>query len=362
MAHVRQAEPGCRTPTGLDSLPLNELARLCGEGNLSAHDWSQVAFLDLETTGLGGTGTVAFLAGIGFTAAGCWEVRQYFLPAIDDEPALLWELARVLGDRPVLVTFNGKSFDWQILLSRWIQNRIVPPTPVAHLDVLHPVRRLYGGALPSCSLISLEQHLLGFDRLDDIPGGEIPAMYFSYLARGDHDILQAVLEHNVMDIESTALVAARLMRLACGGMSPGPVDDLLAWARLWVSRDCPGRAEQCLKALADEYGPSTRQGYRACVEMGLLLKSSGRFCEAARWFERACTDDDPFRGIDPRIELAKHFEHRLKDLKRALELTDQCLQILRRRRSVAGTGARSQQIEASLLHRRARLRRRLSKS
>ena len=35
-----------------------------------------------------------------------------------EEYSILLELARKLRKRPVLVTFNGKSFDWPLLVSR----------------------------------------------------------------------------------------------------------------------------------------------------------------------------------------------------------------------------------------------------
>ncbi len=359
-AYTLIPRPGPRDPIRLPQESLSELCHIAGQSLEPGLSWDDVAFFDLETTGLGGSGTVAFLAGIGLFEDGQWQVRQYFLTHLDGEPALLWAVARDLSHRPVLATFNGKSFDWQVLMSRWIQNRFpVPPPPRTHLDILHPVRRLYGRVLNSCGLASLEEALLGFYRLDDVPGSQIPSLYFSYLDSGDPLPMEPVLEHNRLDLESTALVAQRLLRVARSSPSTGGIEDLLAWARMWKERGHLERAHECLCSLVEQYEPGTSRGYRARVELGLVLKSQRRFSEAALVFSQALTPGDPLRGITPRLELAKHYEHRAGDFARALALTRQCLAILRRRRALSGTAS---PLYDQLVYRQNRLLGRLARS
>ncbi|MDE3169316.1 MAG: ribonuclease H-like domain-containing protein, partial [Acidobacteriota bacterium] len=127
-------------------------------------------FLDTETTGLaGGSGTYAFLVGIAWWDAGGLEVEQFFMREHSEEHSLLLELAERMAERPVLVTFNGKSFDWPLLETRYRMTRAIkPPAPQAHLDFLHPARNLWRPRLGSARLPELERHVLGWDRGEDM--------------------------------------------------------------------------------------------------------------------------------------------------------------------------------------------------
>ena len=153
---------------------------------------NQWLFLDTETTGLaGGTGTYAFMVGIAWWDAGGLQVEQFFLRDLDEEHTLLLELSERMKQRPVLVTFNGKSFDWPLLETRYRMTRAVPAfSPKLHLDLLHPARQLWQLRLGSVRLKDLERHVLGaegrsldWSRHDDIDSSLIPQMYFDYFAR-----------------------------------------------------------------------------------------------------------------------------------------------------------------------------------
>ena len=128
----------------------------------SAADPEQWLFLDTETTGLaGGTGTYAFLVGIAWWDAGGLQVEQFFMRDLDEEHSLLLELSERMAKRPVLVTFNGKSFDWPLLETRYRMTRAIPSfTPKVHLDLLHPARQLWRLRLGSVRLKDLERHVL----------------------------------------------------------------------------------------------------------------------------------------------------------------------------------------------------------
>jgi uncharacterized protein YprB with RNaseH-like and TPR domain len=184
-------------------------------------------FFDLETTGLsGGAGTYAFLVGCGrFADDGAFLTQQYVLAAFGDERAMLETVARELARAEALVSFNGRSFDAPLLETRYLYHRLdwtVARLP--HIDVLHPARRFWG-ATPreigtdggSCSLVALEQQVLGMRRLGDVPGFEIPGRYFQFVRSGDARPLAAVLEHNRLDLLSLAGLTARLMRLIAEG-------------------------------------------------------------------------------------------------------------------------------------------------
>ena len=110
-----------------------------------AADPEQWLFLDTETTGLaGGSGTYAFLVGLAWWGAGGLHVEQFFMRDLDEEHSLLLELSERMASRPVLVTFNGKSFDWPLLETRYRMTRAIPSfSPKLHLDLLHPARQLW---------------------------------------------------------------------------------------------------------------------------------------------------------------------------------------------------------------------------
>src|SRR5581483_5331001 len=77
-------------------------------------------FLDTETTGLaGGSGTYAFLIGLAWWEDGGLEIEQLLMRDYDEERAVLSALRERIAEHPVVVTFNGKSFDWPLLETRY---------------------------------------------------------------------------------------------------------------------------------------------------------------------------------------------------------------------------------------------------
>ncbi|MGC1491540.1 MAG: ribonuclease H-like domain-containing protein, partial [Candidatus Acidiferrum sp.] len=174
-------------------------------------------FLDTETTGLaGGTGTYPFLVGIAWWDAGGLQVEQFFMRDFSEEHSLLHELAARLAQRPVLVTFNGKSFDWPLLENRYTMTRSIPtPHLSAHLDLLHPARALWKLRLGSVRLTDLERGVLdaprlGWHREDDIASVLIPQYYFDYLRGGSSEPLVGVVHHNQMDLRGLAALFGKI--------------------------------------------------------------------------------------------------------------------------------------------------------
>ena len=180
-------------------------------------------FLDTETTGLaGGAGTAAFLIGVGWVEGERFHVRQYFMRDYHEEAALLHGLADELARFESLVTFNGKMFDVPLLDARFRLNRArFPLGDAPHLDLLHPARRLWKARLESCRLQSLEAALMGLRRHGDIPGEEIPQIYFDFVRRRDARKLARVFDHNRQDIVSLAALAV----LACQWVEEGCAED-----------------------------------------------------------------------------------------------------------------------------------------
>src|SRR5690606_37808519 len=158
----------------------------------------------LETTGLSrGTGTYAFLVGVGRFVEGDFRLRQFFMRDYDDEYPMLEALRAELAEAEAIVTFNGRSFDWPLLETRSTMNRLRLPR-LPHLDLLYPARRLWRPIIGGCRLSELEGAVLGLERHDDVPGYLIPQLYFDFLQTGDATPLTGVLVHNRLDILSMA--------------------------------------------------------------------------------------------------------------------------------------------------------------
>jgi uncharacterized protein YprB with RNaseH-like and TPR domain len=177
-------------------------------------------FFDLETTGLsGGAGTVAFLAAFGRFKKQKLEVTQYLLldyPGESDFIEAVLKEFRIRGEaggRPVVVSYNGKSFDSQILKTRCLMNGAMPPD-FLHADLLHPARRLWKTCLPDCSQATIETQILGLDRTGDVSGAEAPEIWFNFLKTGETPALLDICEHNKKDICGLASLLIALADIA----------------------------------------------------------------------------------------------------------------------------------------------------
>jgi uncharacterized protein YprB with RNaseH-like and TPR domain len=296
-------------------------------------------FLDTETTGLaGGTGTYPFLVGIASWDAGGLEVEQFFMRDFAEEHSLLHELAARLADRPVLVTFNGKSFDWPLLENRFAMTRsISTPRLAAHLDLLHPARALWKLRLGSVRLVELERRVLdsprlGWHREDDIASALIPQYYFDYLRGGPRDPIVGIVRHNQMDLRGLAALFGKINTLiASQHTDRDGIDslDLFGLSRFFERRGDSDRAHvACSQAL--ELGLPAEFLPRARRELALLAKRRGDHARAAAlWLELS---SDPQDGVLACEQLAIHYERRAKDPARATEFARLGLAKLQRMR------------------------------
>jgi uncharacterized protein YprB with RNaseH-like and TPR domain len=169
---------------------------------------------DTETTGLaGGTGTRAFMIGAADWLDGRFRIRQLTLTTMAAETAMLHTFAEWLSGDTVLVSYNGKCYDAPLLATRYRLARLPNPLAgLAHLDLLHPVRRHWKRQWPNCRLATAERQLLGVVREDDLPGAEAPAAWLTYLRGGSARNLRRVAAHNAQDLKSLAGVLLHMAR------------------------------------------------------------------------------------------------------------------------------------------------------
>jgi uncharacterized protein len=204
--------------------------QLPGEGR-EAH--LRQVYIDTETTGLsGGSGTLAFLIGLAVVEQDALVVTQYLITCFAGEAVMLKAFAGALTADDRLVSYNGKSFDLPLMITRYrMQDQAHPFDGLPHLDLLHPVRRLFNKRWPDCRLMTLEKALLGFQRQHDLPGSEAPAAWSDYLRQGRAEQLIRVVEHNRQDILSLALAHGVVVQAIETPETHGV--DIVALAQWW---------------------------------------------------------------------------------------------------------------------------------
>ncbi len=368
--------------------------------------------LDTETTGLGtATGTYAFLVGLGWWEGARFRTVQLLLPDQSDEPALLEAIEAHIPPDAWLVSYNGRGFDWPLLVTRYRMARRHAPVHAGHLDLLPLVRRLFRHRMADARLRTVEEALLGVARDEDVEGCEIPGRYLDFLRTGLAGPLVAVARHNAEDVRSLARLVAHLER--CLGdadarrlADPG---DMAGLARLFLRERQLGAALDCLETAlgaapgvshpagtrepASRYGSAVPAGgngeiddwwspqrpadfggrpdtapwsfaprltsawseERLLVERAHVLRRLGRADEAAETWASLMRGTTRLSAVAA-VELAKLREHRQRDISGALEAVSRGWTIVERRRRI---GRREAAIEADLVRRGRRLRARL---
>ncbi len=278
----------------------------------------KVVFLDTETSGLsGGTGTFAFLIGLGFQKNGEFHLLQLFMRDPSDEPALLAALAHFLDPFQTVVTFNGKSFDIPLLKSRHVLNGFSSPfADLEHIDLLHLSRRLWRNRLTSRRLGSLEENILGVTRSgEEIPGWLVPEIYFEYLHTWDARPLKGVLYHNAIDILSLAGLWQYINQLLNQPMQTANVHsvDLASVARLFEDLLEIEKAVEAYE-LAIDQGLPKEFFLDTITRFGQLYRKQGNWNQALTVWQKGVR----YKHIESCIEIAKFYEHVQKDPVHAL--------------------------------------------
>lgn len=310
---------------------------------------SEWAFLDTETTGLsGGTGTCAFLIGVGRITPEGFRVRQFFMRDYGEEASALSAVAGHLAEFRVMITYNGRTFDQPLLETRYRLNRAKSPfAKLDHVDLLHGARRLWKLRFESCRLVDLENQVLGVERQGDLPGALIPYVYFDYLRTRDAARMLSIFHHNATDI----------LTLAClTGIVPyafrDPGDSTLkngaelAGIARWLR--AAGELDQARNLFRRSVDAGLRDEllFQTLWDVAAIDRKLGPVEDALAVWNDLAESRNAFR-VRAMEELAKHYEHREKNYARALELT---------------RGALEHEESPNLRKREERLNRRLKRS
>lgn len=371
-------------------------------GLRAAKDPRQWLFLDTETTGIsGGSGMYAFLIGLAWWDSGGFQVEQLFMRDFSEEHALLESLRQRIHERSVLVTYNGKTFDWPLLTTRFAMTRkIETPKHEIHLDFLHAARQIWRPRLLSVRLAELEQHVLRVSqgsRLDwtregDVDGAMIPQLYFDYVRRGMAPPLLPVFRHNQMDLRGLAAIAGKILELisaAASAYTQAPEqdarlrtfcdesEDLYGLSRLFANRGArrlahksfetalaaglPPKLDRAARLQLARLAKRDRNHAKASQLWQSLLEPCGRHARAGEpiahgemampqslTLERILTRHAGFASdsrtlrlreqLEACEQLAIHAERRAHDTDRAIQLTHHALNLLRRAKQRGAPG------------------------
>ena len=314
-------------------------------------DPRRILYLDTETTGLGGSGTVAFLVGMGFLGDNGFEVHQFLMRDYPEEPYLLKHVAAGLGKFDVLCTFNGTTFDVPLLESRLLMNRMDRSClDLPHLDLLHMCRRLWKLRLGRCNLGRLEEVILGKPRVDDLPGSEVPQRYFTYLKTKRMELLEDILKHNAQDIASLCVLLNHMADLYRHPEKIRFSEDVYSMGRALEKLERTEDARRCYRLAR-----RGRMGDLAGSALAVSYRRTGEREEAVRVWQEMIRERRG--GIEPYVELAKYEEHIRRNYTAALGWTEQAMVRLSEP-SLRNDGT-VQQLQNELQYRYQRLKRRI---
>ena len=320
--HVRTLLLGAAHRTGHAPVALARsadarlLSLLALDPTLATLPMERALYLDTETTGLsGGTGTVAFLVGLAWFAPSGLVVEQMLVRRLGEEAPMLARVRRRLEECALVITFNGKSFDLPLLRTRLVMNRLPAAPDRPHLDLLHVARRVHKHANRQCRLTALERDVLGFERENDVPSGEVSGLYLHFLRTGDGSALRGVVEHNAWDVVTMASLVGLYGEPLDGSRLRG--DDLAGVAHALHRAGDDGALDAASLALDRCGGPASRR-VRASI-----AKARGERDLALADYEALERDlEERGEGAAVRLELAKLYEHHQKSPHRALEMLD----------------------------------------
>ncbi len=320
---------------------------------------NKLLFLDTETTGLsGGTGTIAFLVGLGYFTPNGFLLRQYILRDPSQEPAMLLEILNLCDQFTGIVTYNGKGFDIPLLKTRLILNRLpVPFENMAHFDLLHLSRKIWKNRLASRALQDLEHEILEIPRTDDeVPGWMIPEIYFNYLRSNDPNPLKGVVYHNGMDILSLAALFVYLSTSFENIQDSSQFNPIDYYSLGQIYFDLG------LKEIAQNIFFQCIQQDSLPVQFKLIVfqriaeidKSQNNYEEALVYWQKAAD----FEDIDSSIEIAKYYEHTVKDYQSAYAWTENAISFLAKK---GYHSYQNKKLGKELLKRKDRLQQRIER-
>ncbi|WP_147533745.1 ribonuclease H-like domain-containing protein [Bacillus marasmi] len=280
------------------------------------HNPNELFFFDTETTGLGGgAGNTIFLLGHASVSETHVTLKQHILPHPGAEIPLYQSFLESV-DYKTLVTYNGKAFDWpQVKTRHTLIRDHVPKLPAfGHFDLYHAARRMWKHKLDKLKLSRVENEVLGFERKDDIPGFLAPIIYFDFIERKNPEGLLGVIKHNEMDILSLISLyihlSFQLLRLD-GQQTAKETYEVGRW---YASL---GQSVQAKQAFSDLLSGVDDVDYQAMNALAFEYKRECKWLKAEELWKKVAEDGPLLLQVEACIELAKIYEHRIKNIEMA---------------------------------------------
>ena len=287
----------------------------------------KVLFFDTETTGLKGVGTQIFLLGFLELVDNEFVLTQYVLADPAHEAALLFE-SKLWQKTATIITYNGKSFDWPQLETRWTLNQKILPKlrTQRQIDLLHSSKRLWKNDMERMKLKSVEEEKLGFSRIGDIPGYLAPIIYLDAVKSGVPDALLKVLVHNEWDLLSLITLYVHSTNLLFEEASDESANTYTNIGKWYADLKNSPQSVNVLEKVTTQF--DVRQAGYAQFYLALELKKNKQYSEAIDAFVASLHFIEPRKKLHALEQLAIIYEHQLKDMKQALNYTLQGIQLI----------------------------------
>lgn len=280
-------------------------------------DASELFFFDTETTGLGGgVGNTIFLLGHARISKDKVVVKQHFLPNPGSEVALYQSfLADV--NYTTLVTYNGKAFDWpQVKTRHTLIRDAVPKLPsFGHFDLYHSSRRLWKNQLDSVRLGNVEREILDVHRDGDIPGYLAPMLYFDFIKCQNPEGIFGVLRHNEIDVLSLITLYIHLSKKFLESATITNSMEQFEVARWFEAMGETAAAIDTYQIVAEK---NEDAAFQAKLALANAFKRDKRWDEAVVLWKEIHHLGSAALKVTAGVELAKVYEHRIKDYEQAL--------------------------------------------
>ncbi|SDL93370.1 ribonuclease H-like domain-containing protein [Bacillus sp. OK048] len=290
------------------------------------HRPEELFFFDTETTGLGGgVGNTIFLLGYASVVGENLVLRQHILPHPGAEVPLYQSFLEQINYK-TLVTYNGKSFDWpQVKTRHTLVRDHVPKLPAfGHFDLFHAARRLWKHKLERLKLAVVEKDVLGIERENDIPGFLAPMIYFDFIESKQPDGMLGVIKHNEIDILSLVTLYIHLTFQLCGMDSKQTRKESFEVGR-WY--DSLGQKEEAAKVLIKLAEGSDMTSLQAKLALAYQSKKIQNWEGSLPLFLEVADAGRDHLSQEACIEVAKIYEHKLKDYQKALNYCLKALEI-----------------------------------
>ena len=296
------------------------LAALTGDEQLKDIAFRDALFLDTETTGLRGAGTIAFVVGLLYFDDGddgVPMVEQWLLTSPIEEAAMLTGVAERVARAKYLVTYNGKSFDWPLLRARFMINRVSAPPLPAHLDLLPAARRLFRKRLDRVRLVDLESHILGHERKDDVPGALAPRAFMDFVDGKSSKLYEAIIEHNYFDLLAMTGLVATIIPQIDELVDMDDPWDAVSFAKVAERAKDHGRALRF--ARRGERGEADCRTESKLLQARVARRQKDIAGEEQHLLDALASSQDEIQAATAHLALSKLYEHKKKDYVLALK-------------------------------------------